>query len=173
MEVADAVELIESGFRDVTRKETWGDLGCGGGTFTKALAALLPQGSKIFAVDKENQRIRSGQAEHATIEFIKLDFVRDALPFTALDGILMANALHFVKDKRIFIENLTKHIKPEGRLIIVEYDTEQRSPWVPYPITFDNLRKTFSVHGFDRIEKLGERKSIYRTGKMYACSIER
>jgi ubiquinone/menaquinone biosynthesis C-methylase UbiE len=172
MEVSEAIALIQPGFQGTTQKETWADLGCGSGTFTQALAALLPEDSKIFAVDKDNQRIRSREAE-TSIEFIKLDFIGDTIRFADLDGILMANALHFVKDKAIFIGKLNKLIKPEGQLIIVEYDTNQRNPWVPYPISFEKLIETFSAHGFGRIEKLGERKSIYRAGKMYACSIKR
>lgn len=172
MEVTEAIALIQPGFQCRFKKETWADLGCGSGTFTHALAALLPRDSKIFAVDKDNQRIRPREWK-TTIEFIKHDFIRDTIRFADLDGILMANALHFVKDKEIFIGKLNKLIKPEGQLIIVEYDTNQRNPWVPYPISFEKLVETFLTQGFGRIEKLGERKSIYRAGNMYACSIKR
>jgi ubiquinone/menaquinone biosynthesis C-methylase UbiE len=173
MEVTEAVALIESGFQDRTRKESWADLGCGSGTFTKALAALLQEGSKIYAVDKESQHFSIQKAPTAAIEFLKLDFMSDTLPFADLDGILMANALHYVKDKPAFIEKLKKHIKGDGQMVIVEYDTEQRNPWVPYPVSYENLMKIFSSCGFNRIEKLGERKSIYRAAKIYACSIKR
>jgi trans-aconitate methyltransferase len=33
--------------------ENWADLGCGSGTFTKALIDLLPAGSHITAVNQE------------------------------------------------------------------------------------------------------------------------
>lgn len=172
MKTTEAIELIESGLQSKITNATWADLGCGNGTFTKALAILLGDGSKIYAVDKEKQQIKSDKPNSAAIEFIKLNFITDLLPFSNLDGILMANALHYVKDKLTFIQDVTKHLKDDGQLIIVEYDTEKQNPWVPYPISFDNLAKTFSAGGFNHIKKIGERNSIYGSNKMYACSIK-
>ena len=67
------------------------------------------------------------------------------LPFFAVDGILMANALHYVRDKAAFIEKLKKYLKTSGELIIVEYDTVRQNRWIPYPITFEKLTETFST----------------------------
>jgi ubiquinone/menaquinone biosynthesis C-methylase UbiE len=91
------------------------------------------------------------------------------LPVNNLDGILMANALHYVKDKNVVIKKLAKHLKPAGQFIIVEYDTEQSNQWVPYPISFSRLQETFSAEGYNDIKKIGERRSVYRGGKMYAA----
>lgn len=173
MKIAEAIAFIEPGFKNEFPNHRWADLGCGSGTFTKALASLLGNSSKIYAVDKESQRIKSDEASMATIEFVKLDFIRDTLPFSDVDGILMANALHYVKDKPAFIEKLRNLLTADGQLVIVEYDTEIRNPWIPYPISFDNLTKTFPSYGFRRIQKIGERSSIYRADKMYACLIDR
>ena len=171
MKITDAIALIEPGFRSKAASETWADLGSGSGTFTKALAAILGSGGKIYAVDKQHQIFKQ-VAGVAFIEFYKLDFVNDPFPFFGLDGILMANALHFVNDKRTFIEKLKQHLQPAGRVLIVEYDTEKANPWIPHPISFDKLADTFPTFGFSRIEKIGERDSIFRREKMYACMVE-
>jgi ubiquinone/menaquinone biosynthesis C-methylase UbiE len=173
MQVSDAIHFIEPGFSGNKASEIWTDLGCGSGVFTKALATIMGSASTIYAVDKEVQRIKATEGSAATIKFIKCDFIHETLPFSDLDGILMANALHYVNDKSSFIEKLKMHMKPKGRFIIVEYDTEKANTWVPYPINFDQLKDTFSRHGFDKIKKIGERKSIYRSDKMFACAIER
>jgi ubiquinone/menaquinone biosynthesis C-methylase UbiE len=172
MLLKDAIHLIETGFGGNYTGKTWADLGCGSGVFTKALATMLGSASTIYAVDKEHQRIRATEESAAAIEFIKLDFIHDTLPFSDMDGILMANALHYVKDKSSFLEKMKTHMKPDGRFLIVEYDTERANAWVPYPLTFDRLTEIFSAHGFDKIMKIGERKSIYRSDKMVACLIE-
>lgn len=172
MKITDAISLIETALPYTTQNSTWADLGCGTGTFTRSLAVLLGDGNKIYAVDKESQQIKSSESNRATIEFVNLNFITKELPFTNLDGILMANSLHYVKDKSAFVQRIKKHLKADGQMIIVEYDTVTQSPWVPYPISFDNLRKTFLDYGFSHIKKIGERNSIYRTGKIYACSIK-
>ena len=172
MRVADATILIEAGVPDKIQNTTWADLGCGSGIFTNALATLLGDGSKIYAVDKENQHLKIHETGKMKIEFVMLDFIKDHLPFFGLDGIVMANSLHYVKDKRTFIEKTKKHLKANGQLIIVEYDTLRQNRWVPYPISFEKLTQTFSASGFTFIKKIGERSSVYRSEKMYAASIK-
>lgn len=172
MKVTEAAALIESGLQRNTAKATWADLGCGSGTFTKALAILLGEGSKIYAVDKVSQSIKSSDTNAAAIEFFKIDFIHEELPCSNLDGVLMANSLHYVNDKLQFIERVKKHLKPDGQMIIVEYDTEKRNPWIPYPVGFEVLRTILSAGGFTRVKKIGERNSIYRAEKMYACSVK-
>jgi ubiquinone/menaquinone biosynthesis C-methylase UbiE len=170
MEIIEAIELIKAGVANKVDDAIWADLGCGSGTFTKALAALLGDRSKIFAVDKKIQHF-SAENEKAEIKFVRLDFSQDQLPFFNLDGILMANALHYVHDKIHFLTGLKKHLKPNGQMIIIEYDTEKQNQWVPYPISYKKLVDIFSSLGLTNIKKIGERDSIYRSGKMYACMI--
>ena len=172
MEIADAIALIKPAFSHKIQSSIWADLGCGTGTFTAALAYLLGDGSKIYAVDRDSQRIKSPTESGAEIEFVKLNFVDDTLPFQNLDGILMANSLHFVKDKPEFIERIKNQLKVDGQIIVVEYERNKPTRWVPYPIGLNNLVETFSACGFKRIEKIGERDSIYGPEKIYACSIK-
>jgi ubiquinone/menaquinone biosynthesis C-methylase UbiE len=171
MKVSDATTLIKAGIPEKIKNTIWADLGCGSGIFTTALAGLLGDSAKIYAVDKEIQGLEIEAAGTTKIEFIKLDFINDALPFSNVDGILMANAIHYVKDKPTFIEKLKKHLKGSGQMIIVEYDTIKQNRWVPYPISFANLVQTFSTAGFTYIKKIGERNSVYRSEKMYAACV--
>ena len=173
MTIDEAATLIRSGIQAEPEGAMWADLGCGSGTFTTALATLLGEHSRIYAIDKVDQIIESRGGNNVDIKFAKIDFINDALPVTNLDGILMANSLHYVKEKDLFIKKLSRHLKPAGQVIIVEYDTEHSNQWVPYPISFTSLQKTFAAAAFSDIKKIGERKSIYRTGKMYAAAVSR
>ena len=171
MKVTDATILIEPGIPNKVKNTTWADLGCGSGIFTNALASLLGDGGKIYAIDKEVQDVKIEVARKIKVQSFKLDFINDAFPFSNVDGILMANAIHYVKDKPVFIEKMKKHLKASGQMIIVEYDTVRQNRWVPYPISFENLIQTFSTAGFTYIKKVGERTSVYRSEKMYAACI--
>ncbi|HCW09353.1 MAG TPA: hypothetical protein DGG95_18515, partial [Cytophagales bacterium] len=98
MQIPECIQLIERGFPKKIDKLIWADLGCGNGLFTKALASLLGKKSKIFALDKTHQIIEPIY-HYSEIEFIKTDFVGEPLTLKNLDGVLMANSLHYVKDK--------------------------------------------------------------------------
>jgi len=146
-----------------TEIQYWADLGCGGGTFTKALLDLLPSGSHITAVDRENQQF---QAEN--IDFIRADLTE--LDLTELDGILIANALHYVADKVSLIQKLKTMFSGAPSFVIIEYDTDKPNLWVPYPISFNNIQILFSDYS---VTKVNERRSAYGSGMMYCAVVEK
>ena len=141
VEIRDAVSLI----RDAVGQETgtWADLGAGTGTFTRALAELLGPGSVIYAVDNDANALASLRSRGATsvnrIIPVKADFTSAALELpglgdTLLDGILLANALHFVRDATDVLTRLVRRVRVGARVVVVEYDRRSASRWVPYPI---------------------------------------
>src|ERR1700730_13739469 len=106
MELEQAIRLIKNpqqGSATILLPENpvkWADLGCGTGLFTRALAELLPPGSTIYAVDERAEALKKIQdSSRQHIIRIKPNFVDDDLSLARLDGLLMANSLHFVKDK--------------------------------------------------------------------------
>src|SRR3954468_4651478 len=101
MNVDDAMALITSA---VTAGGTWADLGAGRGTFTAALARLLGERGRVYAVDRDRAavnvlrrlRLRDGDAVVNALDgdFAAVDFAsRSSL--RSLDGVLLANALHY------------------------------------------------------------------------------
>ena len=171
MDIKDAIKLIEGALPEKMRHARWADLGCGNGTFTIALSHLLGDESKIYAVDRQSQDIHL--PAHVEIEFIKADFSKGALPFSNLDGILMANSLHYIKDKNVLVKKLNNYLKADGQVIVVEYDTAVANQWVPYPVPFDRIKDLFYANGLDTVEKIGEYNSVYNSNKMYACVLRR
>ncbi len=132
MQLNEAFKLIQHPV--IKEKTAYADLGCGNGLFTKALAQLLSAQSVIYAVDK-NQTALNNFSVDANIQLqkINIDFIKDEFPFRNLSGILMANSLHYVEDKNAFLLKAKASLEPNGYLIIVEYDTDKASHWVPYP----------------------------------------
>jgi hypothetical protein len=99
------------------------------------------------------------------------NFETDSMDLSNLDGILMANSLHYIKDKISFLENAKNWFRNKPVFLIVEYDRDDSNPWVPYPLSFMKLRELFTGQGFTDIKKLSEINSIYSTGKMYSALI--
>lgn len=171
MTKAEAINLIEGADLQTDKPQKWADLGCGNGLFSYALADLLLRGSEILMVDKINQAPINSPRSGVHLNFLQADFTEDVLPAADFDGILMANSLHFVKEKRPFIEKLKDHMSQNGRLIIIEYNIEHANPWIPYPIPFTKLRELFEKEGLASVRKIGERPSRYGHKNMYACEV--
>jgi trans-aconitate methyltransferase len=164
-----AKQLIEAGVERTHVKQSWADLGAGNGVFTHALSTLLHDGSTVYAVDKNSAPMDSIRVwQQVVLKRIQADFVRDAWDTEPLNGILMANALHFVKDKEPFLKQLKARLAPDGRLIIVEYEMEKGNHWVPYPVGFSTLTKLVKHAGFATIQKLKEIPSVYDNRMMYS-----
>ena len=171
MDLDSAISLIRTPLLIGSLPARWADLGAGSGLFTKALADLLCTGSEIYAVDKKPASVLSDFPQNIRLNLLALDFVREELPFNGLDGILMANSFHYVKEKLTFIRKLKQALKKTGMLIVVEYDTNiPVGNWVPYPVDFLNLKTLLSKAGFESVEKLGEYPSVYGR-KMYSAAI--
>lgn len=170
MQLQDAIDLIGPEAIPGNVPQVWADLGCGSGLFTQALASFLPDGSQIYAIDQQRQYgLKVSGNRSVDIEFIQADFERNLPELPLLDGVLMANSLHYVADKPRFLKQLKKQLSAEARVLIVEYETTQSNPWVPYPVTFSQLQHLFSAIGFTAGQKLGERPSAYRQGNIYAA----
>jgi len=162
MELNTAITLIQTPFLNSPNPTRWADLGAGSGLFTTALARLLQPSSEIYAVDKKLATTFPNFPNGVPLHKLMLDFVLDDLPFRDLDGILMANSLHFVKDQAAFTKKVKGMLKTEGMLVVVEYDSDMPvRNWVPYPVRFPALKALFLNAGFGRVEKLNEYPSVY------------
>jgi ubiquinone/menaquinone biosynthesis C-methylase UbiE len=150
----------------------WADVGAGTGTFTRALRSLLAPGSRIYAVDNDPTAIDALQKFGSNVIPIRADFSQAfKLPETALDGILAANALHFVPDPDVVLARLVRLLKPGGRVVIVEYDRRAASPWVPYPVASDRWPELATRAGLENPRITARRKSRY-AGELYVAAAE-
>ncbi|HVS79422.1 MAG TPA: class I SAM-dependent methyltransferase [Candidatus Paceibacterota bacterium] len=154
----------------------WADLGSGEGAFTLGLRELLGPRAWIFSVDKNKRRLAvqkeafDANFPGSPTEFIHADLAgdkwREGLP--DLDGILMANTLHFFGNQEEFLATLRTLLKPHGRLVIVEYDTDRKSLFVPHPLTFETWQTLAERSGFGAAKLIARAKSKY-WGSMYGA----
>src|SRR3977135_2539291 len=121
MKHADLVGLIEGGVTE--RGGQWADLGAGEGAFTLALAELLGPGAHITAVDRDAGALtRLTEQMGKRVPDVVGEAKRAAFPrqlgLSDLDGIVMANSLHFVSDKAPVLESVHSTLRPGGKLVI-------------------------------------------------------
>jgi SAM-dependent methyltransferase len=151
----------------------WADLGAGAGTFTRALAAILGAGAHLYAVDTDERALRTlrAWAEKAVgappLRILHGDFTaRMVLP--PLDGIVMANALHFVRDQPAAVALAASYLRPGGRLVLIEYQDRPPSRWVPHPVSFARFAGLAADAGLTPPRIVARRPSAYG-GEMYVA----
>lgn len=174
MKHSEHIDLIK---KAITKKGgIWADLGSGDGAFTLALRDLAGPEVVIYSVDKDEERLNiqeknfSNQFAKSDIHFIKQDFT-DNLKLPRLDGIIMANSLHYIKDKKTFLTSIQKYLKPHGQLVLVEYSIDEGNQWVPHPLSFPTFEKLGKQIGFKKIELLKKIPSSYWK-EMYSANAE-
>jgi ubiquinone/menaquinone biosynthesis C-methylase UbiE len=174
MEVAEAIDLIRFTHTD-EQVQIWADLGCGSGVFTKALASLLPAGSWIHAIDINEKSIRQIPKEYqgVGIETSVVDFRSEEISFNQMDGILMANSLHYVEEKEVFLNRMIDALGRHGYFLLVDYDTDQANHWVPYPISISMAEKLFLKCGARSFQLLNKRRSVFGNRRMYSALVKR
>ena len=145
----------------------WADLGAGEGAFTLALAELLGPDAQIVAVDHDAGALRAldGRFETRVADFTK------PLDLDDLDGVVMANSLHFVRDKGPVLRSVRSMLKPGGRLIVVEYGADRGNPWVPYPFSYPRWEEMAAQAGFKSTTLLKTIPSRW-LGSMYSALSE-
>lgn len=170
----DHVALIKDGILEAGG--VWADLGSGTGAFTLALAERLGHDGFIYSVDRDNGALRRQvkQMERhyngTKVKYIPADFTQ-SLDLPSLDGIVMANSLHFVVDKLPVLKRILGYLKPEGRLIIVEYNIDKGNRWVPHPLTYETWKTLAADAGFAETHLLKTRPSSFLGEFFSAVSI--
>jgi ubiquinone/menaquinone biosynthesis C-methylase UbiE len=166
----EALELLRPA--GIVKGEVWADLGAGTGTFTRALAELLGKNGTVHALDRDKRALSQIQRlglEAALVTTHHQDFTKP-LNLENLDGILMANALHFVRDQTSLLHQLRAYLKPKGKFVVIEYDIARANPWVPFPLSFESLKTLTSRANLQEPIKVTTRDSRYHR-EMYVAVV--
>jgi len=173
MDHRDHLDLIRDG---VSPGGVWGEFGSGTGHFTLALAELLGAQGVIYSIDKERRSLekqkhrlddRLADSTKPEIHIIHGDYTRDhQLP--PLEGVLMANSLHFHIRKELVLDRILNSLVSGGRLILVEYNTDRGNPWVPHPISYTSWKSLASRLGLVETRLLHRVPSSF-LGEIYSA----
>lgn len=168
----EAIALIRPA---VAPGEAWAELGAGEGTLTRALGELVGDDGSVWASDRDPGAVRALREltlpGGASLRVARADFTRSPeLP--PVDGILMANALHFARDPEPVLRWLVDRLPAGGKLLLVEYDRTRANPWVPFPVPLPRFRELATAVGLAPPEEVGRRPSRYH-GEIYAALARR
>jgi ubiquinone/menaquinone biosynthesis C-methylase UbiE len=172
MDHADHVRLLAGGVRQ-GEGGVWADLGAGAGAFTLALADLIGPHGVIHAVDRDRAALADLRSAFisavpgAEVRPLVGDFTQ-RLELAGLDGVVMANSLHFVADKSGVLALLREYLRPGGRLLLVEYDSDRGNAWVPHPLSFETWLGLATASGFLATRRLAAVPSRF-LGRIYSA----
>ena len=159
MNHSDHVNLLRPA--GLTPGGTWADFGAGSGAFTLALRELVGPHANIYAVDKDQRALKDLEQAHReqfatsqNIHTMRADF-SGMLSLPPLDGIVMANSLHYFKDREKILRHVRSFLKLNGALLLVEYNVDSGNMWVPYPLSFETYRLLAPRAGYSEPLLLG------------------
>ncbi|MGO8947841.1 MAG: class I SAM-dependent methyltransferase [Ktedonobacterales bacterium] len=153
----------------------WAELGSGTGIFTMELYQLVGPRAEIYSIDKNRTTLEKQKRTfqkyfpEARIHFMLADFT-SRLDLPPLDGILMANSLHFVDFdlQRTLVAQISSYLKPKGIFLIVEYESHHGNLWVPHPIDYNSFDFLAGEAGMVDIHRLASIPSSFM-GEMYSA----
>ena len=134
---------------------TVADVGAGVGYFTWRLAKRVGPAGKVIAVDVQ-QKMLDLMAEEVkkrnitNVEMV-LGGVRDPrLPDGAVDLALLVDVYHELSEPEVIMSHIRQSLKPDGRLVLVEYRKEDPSiPILPlHKMSVEDVRSEIEPVGF-------------------------
>ena len=164
MDHTDHVNLLRGGV--IVPGGTWADIGCGAGAFTLALAELVGNAGEVYAVDQNAGALRTNaeamgrRFPDVRVHYQAVDFTRP-MDLPELDGIVMANSLHFQRPQSVVVSQLRGYLREGGRMVVVEYNIEQGNSAVPYPVPYRRWEQLAREAGFEHTELLSRRPSRF------------
>jgi SAM-dependent methyltransferase len=164
MNHADHVALLRDGIETIGG--VWADFGSGTGAFTLALADLIGPTGVIESIEQDRsalvQQERSLRARfpNSIVHYRPADFIQP-IDLPVLDGIVMANSLHFHRRPAPIVQLLKGYLCPQGRFIVVEYNVELGNSAVPYPVSYRMWEELAQRCGFKHTQLLMTRPSRF------------
>jgi predicted methyltransferase len=140
----------------IPRGATVVDLGAGTGYFTRRLAQRVGRQGNVIAVDIQQEMLdRIATQQLANVELVLGAEHDPHLPPAPVDLVLIANAYHEFSDPPAILAAVHRSLKPNGRLVVLEYSKENpHSPVsAPHSMSIDEIRSEIEPIGFqlDRI----------------------
>jgi ubiquinone/menaquinone biosynthesis C-methylase UbiE len=138
------------------------DIGSGSGVFSRPLAKAVAPSGKVIAVDIE-PGLLSYVSERAMKENIKNIETHLAVPDDAklggpiVDLVFIHDVLHHIEHRGVYLKNLAKYIKPDGRLALIEINfTDPEAPHREQPeqqVSMDQIMQWTAAAGLKQVQQ--------------------
>ena len=130
------------------------DIGAGTGYYTFRIAKLVPQG-KVYAVEIQEELIdllnkRKNETGANHVEVIRGDTLSVNLPENTVDLAILVDVYHELSWPREIIHSIGKSLKPDGKILLVEYRGEDPEVRIKplHKTTIEQLSREMKSHGF-------------------------
>jgi len=141
---------------------TVADIGAGDGWFTFYLAERVGSSGRVIAQDidaiaLEAVRERCAQEKVSNVSILVGGTEDPKLPAGAVDLALMVNVLSALGNAKTFLGNLAKGLKPDGRLVVIDWDPAKLYPEMDERAAKSALRQTLrqlQVADFELVKSL-------------------
>jgi ubiquinone/menaquinone biosynthesis C-methylase UbiE len=123
----------------IPKGATVADIGAGSGYMTVRLAARVGPTGTVFANDLQPEmldmlRRRLARERITNVTVVRGEADDPKLPIGSIDLELMVDVYHELHQPQVMLRNLRKALKPDGRLVLLEYRKEDPA----IPIRFEH-----------------------------------
>jgi ubiquinone/menaquinone biosynthesis C-methylase UbiE len=139
------------------------DLGAGSGSYSIPMARIL-HGGKVYACEVQKDLLtrikKDAESEHINnIEILWTNIEKSGgskLGNNSVDGALVANVLFIVEDRKAFLSEVKRIVKPNGFLYFIDWSDSfgGMGPTAQMLIKKEEALKLFSEFGFTFIKDL-------------------
>jgi precorrin-6B methylase 2 len=142
------------------RGDVVADIGAGSGYYTVRLAEAVGPAGRVVATDLQPGMLAIIKARLARDRVRNVELVQGraddpVLPAKTFDLLLMVDVYHELATPQVFVRKLKDALKPEGRLVLIEFRRED--PRVPireeHKMSVSQVREELGADGF-RIERV-------------------
>ncbi len=146
---------------DLQPTDVIADIGAGSGYYTFRMAKKVPEGS-VYAVDIQEEmiaimrkKLKKQKAEN--IELVLGEPTDPQLPKNSVDIVFMVDVYHELEYPREMMLELIKALKPNGKVILVEYRMEDPTLMIKrlHKMSLEQATKEMEAVGLELIENIG------------------
>lgn len=140
----------------ITKGLTCIDLGCGTGTFSFPMVLSVGNEGIVYAVDDSDEMLEHLRAKNPppNLRLVYGDARQTGLGSETADFCLLAYILNQVKPPDSLVAEAFRLLKPEGRVLVVEWKADRDSPGPPQSkrVASEHVERLFKQAGFSRFE---------------------
>ncbi|GAB6947522.1 hypothetical protein JCM16161A_16520 [Vulcanisaeta sp. JCM 16161] len=125
------------------------DLGCGDGYYCNFFKDYA---SRLYCVDIDEtaiEEVRRRFGNYRNIVVLNEDVSHTSIPSSSVDLAFMSNVFHDIEDKETAVREVSRILKPGGRLLIIEFK-EDVAFGPPFKLSPEKVEQYFSKEGFIR-----------------------
>lgn len=110
------------------------DIGSGSGAFSIPMAKAIAPGT-LYAVDIDQKMIdfvanRAKEAGLTNVVPVLGGYDDAKLPVKNVDVAFFHRVLHMIEHRQLYLNNLEKYLKPDGRIVIIDKNPEDADNWM-------------------------------------------